>query len=108
MIELKKIKLVKPDWSDKEGRFVGFAGMFTWGDGDSLSTRLVDDYEQMVSESGEYFEESGRRIVSIDQAEEFVAWADEMKGWCRAVRLIDGLIFSLTTGDWKRQRKGTA
>jgi PRTRC genetic system protein F len=108
VIELKKIKLAKPDWSDKEGRFIGFAGMFTWGDGDSLSTRVVDDYEQMVSESGEYFEESGSRIVSIDQTEEFVAWADEMKAWCRAVRLIDGLIFSLTTGDWTRQQKGAA
>lgn len=108
VIELRKIELAKPDWSDKEGRFIGFAGMFKWGDGDVLSSRVVDDYEQMVSESGEYFEECGSRIVSIDRTEDFAAWAEDMKRWCQAVRLIDGLIDKLTRGDWKQRRKGEA
>lgn len=68
--------------------------------------RVADDYEQMVSEGGEYYEECGSRVVAIDSADDLRAWFDEMQNWCRAVRLVDGLIHKLSDADWTRSAKG--
>jgi hypothetical protein len=52
------------DWSFREGRFVGFSGVLAWGREDELTGRVLDDYEQMVSESGDYFETCGELTIA--------------------------------------------
>jgi PRTRC genetic system protein F len=100
VLAIKAIKLPEADGSQREGRFIGFAGLLSWGERDALSLRVVDDYQQMIGESGEYFEECGSRRVAIDSPEGFGAWLNEMDGWCRTVRLLDGLIVKLSEGQW--------
>ena len=96
VIALRGIPLPKRDWRDREGDFAGFAGALTWGEKDQLSFRVVDDYEQMMGESGEYFEDCGR--VFIDPAHDgaLSGWIESMKPWFKAVRLIDSLLHKLT------------
>ena len=80
--------------------FVGFSGVLAWGREDELTTRVLDDYEQMVSESGDYFETCGELTIAVEDHETFTRWFDAMRPWCRATRALDGLIWQLCEGDW--------
>lgn len=93
---------------DKEGYFIGFAGVLAWSPDDPVTPRVVDDFEQMVGEGGEFFEESGTREVDLSGPADLRAWVKDMAPWFEAVRLIDGLIFKLSDRDWSRDRKGIA
>lgn len=93
---------------DKQGYFIGFAGVLAWGPDDPVTPRVVDDFEQMVGESGEFFEESGTREVDLSGPADLRAWVKDMASWFEAVRLIDGLIFTLSDRNWSRDRKGVA
>lgn len=93
---------------DKEGYFIGFAGVLAWSPDDPVTPRVVDDFEQMVGESGEFFEESGTRDVDLSGPADLRAWVKDMAPWFEAVRLIDGLILALSDRDWSRDRKGIA
>lgn len=93
---------------DKEGYFIGFAGVLAWSADDPVTPRVVDDFEQMVGESGEFFEESGTREVDLSGPADLRAWVKAMAPWFEAVRLIDGLIFKLSDRNWSRDRKGIA
>jgi PRTRC genetic system protein F len=93
---------------EQEGYFIGFAGVLAWSSDDPVTPRVVDDFEQMVGESGEYFEESGTRQVALSGPADLRAWVKDMAPWFEAVRLIDGLIFKLADRDWSRRRKGVA
>ena len=93
---------------DKEGNFIGFAGVPAWSPDDPVTPRVVDDFEQMVGESGEFFEESGTREVDLSDPDDLLAWVKDMAPWFEAVRLIDGLIFKLADRNWSRDRKGVA
>ena len=93
---------------DKEGNFIGFAGVLAWSPDDPVTARVVDDFEQMVGESGEFFEESGTREVDLSGPADLRAWVKDMAPWFEAVRLIDGLIFKLADRSWSRDRKGVA
>jgi PRTRC genetic system protein F len=92
----------------QEGYFIGFAGVLAWSPDDPVTPRVVDDFEQMVGESGEFVEESGTREVDLSDPDDLLAWVKDMAPWFEAVRLIDGLIFNLADGDWSRDRKGIA
>lgn len=93
---------------EQEGYFIGFAGVLAWSPNDPVTARVVDDFEQMVGESGEYFEESGTRQVDLSGPADLRAWVKDMAPWFEAVRLIDSLIFKLADRDWSRRRKGVA
>lgn len=93
---------------DKEGYFIGFAGVLAWGPDDPVTPRVVDDFEQMVSESGEFFEESGTREVDLSGPADLRVWVKDMAPWFAAVHLIDGLIFTLSDRNWSRDRKDIA
>ena len=97
-----------PQAQDKEGYFIGFAGVLAWSPDDPVTPRVVDDFEQMVGESGEFFEESGTREVDLSGPADLLAWVKDMAPWFEAVRLIDGLIFKLADRNWSRDRKGLA
>jgi PRTRC genetic system protein F len=90
-----------PDWSFREGRFIGFAGLMTWGRGDDISQRVVDDYQSMIGESGDYFEDCGRQFVPLDDPQVLARWIASMQPWCEALRLIDGLLHTLIGGSSK-------
>jgi PRTRC genetic system protein F len=98
VIALRETPLPKRDWTDREGDFVGFAGALTWGEKDDLTFRVIDDFEQQASESGEYFEDCGRAILDSVGAEALAAWMNSMRPWFNAVRLIDGLLSKLCEG----------
>lgn len=93
---------------DKEGSFIGFAGVLAWSPDDPVIPRVVDDFEQMAGESGEFFEESGTREVDLSGPADLRAWVKDMAPWFEAVRLIDGLIFKLADRNWSRDSKGIA
>jgi len=93
---------------EQEGYFIGFAGVLAWSPDDPVTPRVVDDFEQMVGESGEFFEESGTREVDLSGPVDLRAWVKDMAPWFEAVRLIDGLIFTLSDRNWSRDRKGIA
>jgi PRTRC genetic system protein F len=95
VIALRDVPLPKRDWTDREGDFMGFAGVLTWGKHDDLTFRVIDDYEQMAGESGEYFEDCGRVILDSLRADALSAWIETMRPWFQAVRLIDGLLCKL-------------
>lgn len=88
------------DWAFREGRFVGYSGVLAWGREDELTCRVLDDYEQMVSESGDYFETCGELTIAVEDHETFARWFDAMRPWCRATRALDGLIWQICEGDW--------
>lgn len=91
---------------EQEGYFIGFAGVLAWSPDDPVTPRVVDDFEQMVGESGEFFEESGTREVDLSGPADLRAWVKGMAPWFEAVRLIDGLIFTLSERNWSRDPKG--
>lgn len=93
---------------EQEGYFIGFAGLLAWSPDDPVTPRVADDFEQMVGQSGEYYEESGTRNLDLGGPADLRAWVKDMAPWFEAVRLIDGLIFKLSDGDWLRDRKGVA
>ena len=93
---------------EQEGYFIGFAGVLAWSPDDPVTPRVVDDFEQMVGESGEFVEESGTREVDLSDPDDLLAWVKDMAPWFEAVRLIDGLIFKLADRNWSRDRKGIA
>lgn len=94
-----------PQAQDQEGYFIGFAGVLTWREDDPVTPRVVDDFEQMVGESGEFFEESGTCEVDLCGPEALLRWVKDMEPWFAAVRLIDSLIFRLSDGDWSEHTK---
>jgi PRTRC genetic system protein F len=94
-----------PQAQDQEGYFIGFAGVLTWRDDDPVTPRVVDDFEQMVGESGEFFEESGTCEVDLCGPDALLRWVKDMEPWFSAVRLIDSLIFRLSDGDWSDHDK---
>jgi len=100
LISVLGVDLPNYDWSYREGRFVGFSGVLAWGREDELTGRVLDDYEQMVSESGDYFETCGELTIAVEDHEAFAHWFDAMRPWCRATRALDGLIWQLCEGDW--------
>lgn len=93
---------------EREGYFIGFAGVLAWSPDDPVTARVVDDFEQMVGESGEFYEECGTRNLDLRGPADLRAWVKDMAPWFEAVRLIDGLIFKLSDRDWLRDRKGIA
>ena len=88
------------DWTFREGRFVGYSGVLAWGREDELTCRVLDDYEQMVSESGDYFETCGEVPIGVEDHEALTGWFDYMRSWCRATHGLDTLIWQLSEGDW--------
>ena len=88
------------DWTFREGRFVGYSGVLAWGREDELTCRVLDDYEQMVSESGDYFETCGEVPIGVEDLEALTGWFDYMRSWCRATHGLDTLIWQLSEGDW--------
>lgn len=98
VIALRETPLPKRDWTGREGDFVGFAGVLTWGKNDDLTFRVIDDYEQMAGESGEYFEDCGSVFLDSLQGDAVSAWIESMGPWFKAVRLIDGLLCKLCAG----------
>lgn len=106
VLALRSVGLPAYDWSTEEGRFMGFAGLLTWGASDRLSLRVIDDYQQMIGESGEYFEHCGAGMVAIDRPEHFTAWLRYMQAWCAALRLLDGLICKLADPHWTQAKRG--
>lgn len=95
VLDLIAIKQPKRDWGYRDGHFLGFAGVLTWGRTDAVSLRVVDDYQQMIGESGDYFEDCGRSFIPTSEAGAMAAWFKEVESWCRAVELIDRLIHRL-------------
>ena len=93
---------------EQEGYFIGFAGVLAWSPDDPVTPRVVDDFEQMVGESGEFVEESGTRDVDLSDPDDLLAWVKDMAPWFEAVRLIDGLIFKLADRNWSRDSKDIA
>ena len=93
---------------EQEGYFIGFAGVLAWSPDDPVTPRVVDDFEQMIGESGEFFKEGGTREVDLSGPADLRAWVKGMAPWFEAVRLIDGLIFTLSDRNWSRDRKGIA
>ena len=88
------------DWAFREGRFVGYSGVLAWGRKDELTCRVLDDYEQMVSESGDYFETCGEVPIGVEDHEALTGWFEYMRSWCRATHGLDTLIWQLSEGDW--------
>jgi hypothetical protein len=74
--------------------------VLTWREDDPVAPRVVDDFEQMVGESGEFFEESGTCEIDLCGPDGLLRWVEDMGPWFAAVRLIDSLIFRLSDGDW--------
>lgn len=93
---------------EQDGYFIGFVGVLAWRPDDPVTPRVVDDFEQMVGESGDFFEECGTREVDLSGPADLLTWVKDMAPWFEAVRLIDGLIFKLADRDWSRDRKGIA
>jgi PRTRC genetic system protein F len=106
VLALMAIDPPRIDWSAREGDFIGFAAVLTWGDEDKVSLRVVDDFQQMLGESGDYFEECDTRVIAADDAQGFAAWAATMQPWFAAVRRLDGLIAKLSQGHWGGKSKG--
>ena len=94
-----------PQPQDPEGYFIGFAGVLTWRHDDPVTPRVVDDFEQMAGESGEFFEESGTCEIDLCGPDALLQWVKDMEPWFAAVRLIDSLIFRLSDGDWPGHTK---
>ncbi len=100
LLRLLEVDLPAYDWTLREGRFVGFSGVLAWGREDELTVRVLDDYEQLVSESGDYFETCGELTIAVEDHETFARWFCSMRPWCRATRALDGLLSQLCEGDW--------
>ena len=66
--------------------FIGFAGVLAWSPDDPVTPRVVDDFEQMVGESGEFVEESGTREVDLSDPDDLLAWVKDMAPWSSVVR----------------------
>ena len=88
------------DWAFREGRFVGYSGVLAWGREDELTCRVLDDYEQMVSESGDYLETCRGVPIGVEGHEALTGWFEYMRSWCRATHGLDTLIWQLSEGDW--------
>lgn len=108
VLALRSIRLPHLPPSDDEGWFVGFAGVLTWSEGDTLALRVVDDFEQMAAESDEYRTRSGSWPVRLDAPQDFEKWAASMAPWFEAVGRIDALIHKLSHGDWSASTKESA
>jgi hypothetical protein len=67
-----------PQAQDQEGYFIGFAGVLTWRE-DGRHPRVVDDFEQMVGESGEFFEESGTCEIDLCGPDALLRWVKDME-----------------------------
>ena len=106
VLDLLAVDMQGYDWSCRDGRFVGFSGVLAWGQDDELTTRVLDDYEQMICESGDYFETCGEDTLGAGDHEAVAGWFDYMRKWCAAVKALDDLICKLTEGDWPAQDKG--
>ena len=98
-----------PDYADRdaEGYFLGYAGVVIWDREDDLMLRVVDDYEQMVGECGEYSEHCGIHRVRLHDASDLLDWMDAMQAWFAAVRQLDDLIVRLSQGNWSLLEPGT-
>jgi len=106
VLRLLDVDLPDYDWSMREGRFVGFSGVLAWGPKDELTTRVLDDYEQMVGESGDYFEPCGEDTLGAGDHETIAGWFAYMRKWCAGVKALDELTCRLTDGDWTTQKRG--
>ena len=106
VLKLLAVDMDGYDWSCRDGRFVGFSGVLAWDEEDKLTTRVLDDYEQMVAESGDYFETCGEDTIDAGDEEALAGWFGFMGKWCAAVKALDDLIWQLTEGDWPAQKKG--
>lgn len=107
VLRLLAVDLPDYDWSMREGRFVGFSGVLAWGPKDELTTRVLDDYEQMVGESGDYFEPCGEETIGAGDHAALAGWFDRLRTWCAGVKALDELTFRLTDGDWTTQKRGS-
>lgn len=107
VIALSAISLPMPNHTELDGYPVGFGGVMVWGKDDHFTRRVLDDFDQMVGESGDYFEECGVRELDVSGPDGFIAWQEEMKPWFAAVRLLDALIGKLLEGDWSRLPRGS-
>jgi len=107
VIALKDINLPQPNHADLEGFPVGFGGLVLWGKNDQFTRRVLDDFDQMVGESGDYYEECGVREIDACDPNGLMEWQEEMKPWFAVVRLLDALMSKLLEGDWSRQPRGS-
>ena len=107
VIALSAIKLPLPNHAEKDGYPVGFGGVVVWGKNDRFTHRVLDDFDQMVGESGDYYEECGVRELDVSGPDGLLAWQEEMKPWFAAVRLLGSLIRKLREGDWSRLPRGS-
>lgn len=98
VIALRELALPERRWNWRDGYFVGFAGVITWGAADQVTFRVLDDFEQMVNENGDYFEDCARKFVKIREAGSMIDWFKEAEQWCKAVTLIDSLMCKLLDG----------
>lgn len=106
VLKLMAADLPNNDWAFRDGRFVGFSGVLAWNTNDELTLRVLDDYEQMIGESGDYFESCGEDTVDANDPAVFREWFAYMRKWCDAVRALDDLIWKLTEGDWPGMKRG--
>lgn len=106
VLRMLDLKLPEYDWSMREGRFVGFSGVLAWGPNDDLTTRVLDDYEQMVSESGDYFEPCGEDALGAGDHDALAGWFAYLRKWCAGVNALDDLTSRLTDGNWTTQMRG--
>jgi hypothetical protein len=52
----------------------------------------------MIGESGDYFEDSGREFVRLDDPQALSSWMASMAPWFAALKLVDGLLLKLCRG----------
>ena len=107
VIALTAINLPQPNHAELDGFPVGFGGLVVWGKNDHFTRRVLDDFDQMVGESGDYYEECGVRQLDVCDPRGLLEWQQEMKPWFAVVRLLDALMCKLLEGDWSRQPRGS-
>ena len=107
VIALMAISLPQPNHAGLDGFPVGFGGLVVWGKNDDFTRRVLDDFDQMVGENGDYYEECGLREIDVSEPTGLIEWQEEMKPWFSVVRLLDALMSKLLEGDWSRQPRGS-
>lgn len=88
---------------DIDGWFLGFGAVLTWRTSD-IAVRVFDDYANEASQ-GDFGDWMGEFRFDLDDADAVRTWADAMEVRFEGIRLLDRLIHSLSTGDWRHVRK---
>lgn len=104
LLALEALDLSDEFLPDGDGWFVGYGAVLTWKP-DDIAVRIFDDFANDAVQ-GDYVDWMGEFDFSIEEPDALRRKLGAMEVRFAGMRLLDGLIHELSSGDWHRVPKG--